>query len=153
MHGAITITAKYAIVLPPFALLYQWLKLTGKRRLEMITLGILSGLLTIGFVKLATTLHQDPRPFVRDGIHPYFASSTDNGFPSDHTAVSALAGFIALRYSRKIGIGLLVLSLLIGTARVISGVHHAQDIIAGFVIAGASVGIALVLIKLSRRWR
>jgi len=106
-------------------------------------------------VKIATTLHQDPRPFVRDHVHPYFASSTDNGFPSDHTAFSALIACIVLRYNRWLGVALAGLAVLIGTARVISGVHHGQDIVGGLVIAGLGVGMAwageLIIRKYTRR--
>ncbi|MGC1177386.1 MAG: phosphatase PAP2 family protein, partial [Candidatus Saccharimonadales bacterium] len=109
-----------------------------------------SAVLTLLLVKLATSLHQDPRPFIRDGVKPYFASSTDNGFPSDHTAFSALIGFVVLGYSRKLGIALVLVSLLIGCTRVISGVHHAQDVIGGFVLAGIAVGLSRLILKSAR---
>ena len=82
---------------------------------------------------------------------PYFVSSTDNGFPSDHTVVSALLGLIVLRYSRKLGMAVLLVTLLIGIARVIAGVHHSKDILGGFVIAVISFTIGIVLLRLYRK--
>ncbi len=147
MHELVILVAKYAIAIPPVVALIVWLRLDKKHRFEMGVLLVLSAISTAALVKLATTLHQDPRPFIRDGVQPYFASSTDNGFPSDHATLSALLAFVMLRYSRKLGIGLIVLALLIGSARVIAGVHHTQDIIGGFAIAAIGVGLGMFCLR------
>lgn len=152
MHTVVVLIAQYAIALPVVAWVAVLLRLPKNRWLTFILFSAASTLLTLVLVKVATTVHQDPRPFIRDGVHPYFSSSTDNGFPSDHTAFSALLGFIITRYHTKLGCLLLVASLLIGTARVISGVHHVQDIIGGFCIAGIGTALALGLeVLLTRR--
>jgi undecaprenyl-diphosphatase len=144
MHEFTIIVAKYAIVIPVIA--YIWLAWTQRKSLkQMLLITVLSTLLAVMLVKIATTIHSDPRPFIRDGVMPYFMSSTDNGFPSDHTVFSSVIALIILNYQRKLGIGLTVLALLIGSARVISGVHHAQDIIGGLIIAMVSVLIAKLL--------
>ena len=151
MHELIILVAKYAVVIPVIAVAFEFIRLGRNRKLEFVVLLLASAVFTALLVKLATTLHQDPRPFVRDGVHPYFASSTDNGFPSDHTAFSAAIAFVVLYYSRPLGIGLAVLSLLIGAARVIAGVHHGQDIIGGFVIAAISVSAGVLLLRTAAR--
>jgi len=151
MHEVVTAAAKFAVFIPIAVVAVAFFALGKKRRWELAVLLVLSAISTALLVKFATTLHQDPRPFVRDGVHPYFASSTDNGFPSDHVAFSAVLAFVMLRYSRWLGAGLLVLSLFIGAARVIAGVHHAQDIIGGFVLAAIGVGLALLVLRLGAR--
>ncbi len=147
MHEVVIIFAKYAVVAPVLALAYMFFRLSQRRKLEMAALLAASVMLALLLAKVAAALHQDPRPFVRDGVTPYFAHGRDNGFPSDHTTYSALVAFVLLRYSKWLGATLLALSLMIGTARVIAGVHHGQDIIGGFVIAavGASLGFAVLL--------
>lgn len=147
MHEVVTIIAKYFIVFSAAGLGLAFFRIEKKRRLDFLLLLVLSAVLTVLLVKLATSVHQDPRPFIRDGVHPYFTSSTDNGFPSDHTAFSALIAFVVLRFSKKLGIVLLVLSSLIGSSRVIAGVHHTQDILGGFIIAGMAVGAGFLILQ------
>ena len=147
MHEVIILIAKYCVAVPVLVYAYVLLKTTPEQRVRVFVRAVLAAIITAVLIKIATTLHQDARPFVRDGVHPYFSSSTDNGFPSDHTALSALLGFIVLLQRKRLGIGLLALSILIGTARVVAGVHHGQDIIGGFVIAGVGVGLAALLVR------
>jgi undecaprenyl-diphosphatase len=104
--------------------------------------------------KIGSHLYYDPRPFVSDHVTPYFGHSTDNGFPSDHTLLAAFLAFFTLGYSRRIGWILAGLTILIGGARVIAGVHHTVDVVGSCVIAGIAVGIAYVVrAKLSDRRR
>lgn len=152
MHETVTIIAKYFIALSILGVLLVFAKLVPARRWNFIIHAVLSAVITAILVKIATSIHQDPRPFIRDGVVPYFKSSTDNGFPSDHTVFSAFCGFLVVFYSRKIGIGLLLLSILIGAARVIGGVHHTQDIVAGFLLAGIAVIIGFYAAKYFRAW-
>jgi undecaprenyl-diphosphatase len=150
MHQTVIVIAKYFVVVPVLALAFVFYKLDAKHRKELIIILGLSSLLAVLLVKLGTSLYQDPRPFVRDGVKPFFASSTDNGFPSDHAAFSMLLALIVTKYSRKLGIILVALSLLIGWSRVISGVHHAQDIVGGAVLAAAGFGLAILLLNLAK---
>jgi len=153
MHNFITFIAKYLV----FALPVVWLMVLGrlpkKQRLQFVLFSALSAVIAAVLVKLATHLHQDLRPFVRDHVTPYFQSSTDNGFPSDHTTFSALVALVVLRYKRWWGAALFALAILIGTARVIAGVHHGQDIAGGLVIAAVAVGLVWLIEKAARRLR
>jgi undecaprenyl-diphosphatase len=144
MNTLISFLAQYLFLVPPVVFIVVLVRLKADKRAEILFLLILSAVLTTLLVKLATTLHQDPRPFIRNGIKPLISSSTDNGFPSDHSAFSALIAFVVMKYNRRVGLGLFIIALLVGTARVLAGVHHTQDIIGGIVIAGVSVGICLV---------
>ena len=157
MHEIVIAISQYAIIVPMLA--YAWLVYSERRQLKsLIIFTVISLIITLLIAKLAATLHADPRPFVRDGVTPYFKHGTDNGFPSDHTTYSSLIAFIIMRYNRKLGIALAVVALLIGAARVVAGVHHTQDIVAGFFIAAISVYAAKlisdrVVAKLSSRKR
>jgi len=158
MHSLVVIIAKYVVVIPVIVWLAVLARLPRQDRLRFIIFTAVSAVLTMTFVKIGTALHQDPRPFVRDHVHPYFLSSMDNGFPSDHTAFSSLIAFVVLRYSRWVGIALLLVAILIGTARVISGVHHGQDIVGGLLLAALAVvvswsGERMVIARLHRTAR
>lgn len=147
MHELTIIVAQYFIAIPVLGYAYIFFRLKDSAaRKTFIFQSIAAVIITTVLVKIAASLHTDARPFVRDGVHPYFGHSTDNGFPSDHTTYSALLAFLVLHYSRKIGAGLAVIALLIGSARVVAGVHHGQDIIAGFLIGavGAVLGVYAV---------
>lgn len=153
MHTLVTIVAQYFIAIPVVAWLVVLLRLKRPQQVRFIIFSIASLVLTFILAKIATSLHQDPRPFIRDHVQPYFSSSTDNGFPSDHTTYSALLALIVLRYNRWLGVGLFIIAALIGTARVIAGVHHGQDIVAGLIIACIGVGLVWLADKIFSRRR
>ena len=153
MNTLVALLANYLIFVPPIVLITILIRLKKQARIELLILLVMSSILTVLLVKLATTLHQDPRPFIRDGVTPLIHSSTDNGFPSDHSAFSAVIAFVVLKFNRKVGYGLLVVAVLIGTSRVLAGVHHTQDIVGGIVIAGISVGLSVLLIDVVQKKR
>jgi membrane-associated phospholipid phosphatase len=146
MQEAVKIIAQYFVLVPIVAIVVVFFTLPKKRRLSFILYAAIAGLTTLLLVKIATTLHQDPRPFIRDGVKPYFTSANDNGFPSDHTVFSSLIAFIVLKYRFRTGLALALIAVMIGSARVIAGVHHGQDIVAGLLIAGASTAAAYIII-------
>lgn len=152
MHELTIIVAQYFIAIPVIGYAYIFFRLKDTQARKMfIWQSIAAVIITTVLVKIAASLHTDARPFVRDGVHPYFGHSTDNGFPSDHTTYSALLAFLAFHYSRNIGVGLAVVSLLIGSARVMAGVHHGQDIIAGFLIGAVGAVLGVYVTKLLDR--
>lgn len=97
-------------------------------------------------VAVASAGYDDPRPFVVDPAHPaLLAHDPDNGFPSDHTTVTATLSLLAWTVRRWAGLLLLGLSAVSGMARVLANVHHVPDILAGLVIAAVSVGASSLL--------
>lgn len=139
MDNLIIATAQYLIIVPVIFTIYLTLNLQGQNRKNYIILLVAGGLLALILAKLGSSLYDNPRPFISDGVTPLFAPRDDNGFPSDHTLLAAFLGFAALYYSKKIGVLLLVFALIIGWSRVAAGVHHAVDIAGGFLAAGLAV--------------
>jgi undecaprenyl-diphosphatase len=88
-----------------------------------------------------------PRPFdAFSSVHPLF-SETGFGFPSGHaTFFSALAAATYL-YHRKLGTALGAAALLVGTARIIGGVHFPFDILGGFILGPISAIIAYRILR------
>jgi membrane-associated phospholipid phosphatase len=143
MHELVIIVARFLVAIPPLVGLALFLSLKKAQRPGFVVYALLSVAITVLLVKVASSLHQDPRPFFRDGVQPYFKSSVDNGFPSDHTVFSAVIAGIVVPYWFKTGMALVGLAVLIGAARVVAGVHHGIDIVAGMIIAGVACAIAL----------
>ncbi len=84
--------------------------------------------------RIAGLLYYDPRPFVVGHFVPLIAHAADNGFPSDHVLLTGAAAMVIWFYDKKWSAVLWALALLIGWARVYSGVHHAVDIMGSIVI-------------------
>jgi len=103
--------------------------------------GLRTGLAAVGGVVLALivggivgTVWDRPRPFVAGHYAPLFAHPADASFPSDHLlALGALAG-AALMAWWPAAVATLILAVLVGTGRVIAGVHYVGDVAGGFAI-------------------
>lgn len=142
MHSLIIFCAKYLIyIVAAFAVLF-WLSLTRQRKIELAVGVIVSLIIATILAKIAAKLYYDPRPFVKSGVKPLFTHPADNGFPSDHTYLSATVAALLFFYHKQLGVLLLVMSVLIGTARVAAHVHSPIDIVAGLLIGiiGAAAG-------------
>ncbi|HVX24218.1 MAG TPA: phosphatase PAP2 family protein [Candidatus Saccharimonadales bacterium] len=139
MHQVVTIIAKDFIIVPVLLAVITWLRLPRDHKLRFIVLTILAGAITFGAARLAAKLYYDPRPFVTNHITPYFKHAADNGFVSDHTLLGTLLAFVTLRYSHNLGYISLIFAVLVGSARVVAGVHHIQDVVGALVISGSSV--------------
>ena len=148
MQLLIVITAKYLYLAILVAAVIVWLRQSRPDKWRMGTLGILAGILALVLVKLAGKIYFDPRPFVVHHIHPLIAHAADNGFPSDHTALTMTTALITYQFSKEWGIALASGSLLVGISRIAAQVHSPIDIIASIVIAAISV----VLAKLATPW-
>jgi len=149
MHDVVKIIGQDFIILSLLGLVGIWFGLHGPNKKRLAIELLLAGVIAYCLAKLGAVLYNDPRPFMVSHVAPYFTSSTDNGFPSDHTLLASLIGFLTIRYDRKAGIALLVLAVLIAVARVVAGVHHVADVIGAFVFSGAGVLIAREVLK---RW-
>ena len=147
VHEVVTIIAKYFIVLAALLAAAVWLKVTGTEKKRFIALAIVGAIFSLVLAKLGSKLHSDPRPFVVGHFTPYFSHGADNGFPSDHTLLTSFLAFTTWRFSRKAGITILFIAILVGLSRVIAGVHHLQDIIGSMVFAFIGVWLADLLIS------
>jgi membrane-associated phospholipid phosphatase len=135
-QGGLYVVAALAVVV--------WLSVSRPEKVALAVEMVVGLVVVAILVKVAGMAHDDPRPFVVDpSVHPWFSHPADNGFPSDHTAVGSVTAFVVLCHRRAAGLGLLVLAVLIGAARVLAHVHHTEDIVAGLVIGlvAAAVGV------------
>lgn len=107
---------------------------------EFILLFLSAGLAWVLANKVLKVLIHTPRPFdVFPEVQSLFAE-TGYAFPSGHTSVAAAVAFALFLNHRKTGYVFIFLALVIGIARIISGVHFPIDILGGFVV-GALVAL------------
>lgn len=142
MHTVVTVLAQYLIYLLGLVAAVAWLRLPPVPRARLVLPALLAAVVTLALVQLANHVYYDPRPFAAGRVTPWFRHPADNGFPSDHTAIAALAGFLFWPYRRVVAGLLLAGAVLVGTARVLAHVHSPVDIVAAvaFAAAGAAVG-------------
>ncbi len=142
------IVAQYAIYVVAVGAVIAWLLVSRPQKFDLAAQAIVTVILVAIFVKVAGMVHTDARPFVQDpSLKPMFPHPPDNGFPSDHTALTFAVATIVTFYRRTIGIVLMVISVGIGAARVAAHVHHVQDIVAAVVIGAIAALLALPLTR------
>jgi len=103
-----------------------------------------------------TATHAELLPAALRGVYESMATGEGFGFPSGHATLSLLVwGGIAwaLRVGtrrQRTAVAATIVAL-IGLSRLVLGVHYLADILAGFAIAGAALGIGLGVLKTPER--
>ncbi len=112
-------------------------KENGLNSIKRILILFISIFVAWGISQIINTLYPNPRPFlVLDGINLLFEHGDYDSFPSGHTTI-AFALAAGLFYYSKPTAWLFVLgALLVGTSRVIAGVHWPLDILGGLILGG-----------------
>lgn len=139
--------AKYLFLVVILVAVIQYFFLSRAQRKYIAVLALISLPIMFILLKLAALLYYDPRPFVVGHFIPLIAHAPDNGFPSDHTILCSAIAAIIFTVRKKTGIGLWVLTFIVGFSRVYVGVHHTMDILASVVIAIATVYCCAFLMK------
>ncbi len=146
----IIITSKYFFLISVLTLVVFLVKAGGQTRKRLMVLTLVAFILSFLLAKIAAILVYNPRPFVTEHIQPLFAHAADNGFPSDHTLLTATIASVIFVFNRRWGVLLFILSLLIGLARVLAYVHQPLDIVGSVLIAVSMTWVAFGLSK--RLW-
>lgn len=136
--------AKYLYLAVIIIAVFYFFRQTREKQKEIAIFGAIVLPLSYILAKVAGLFYYDPRPFVQSGIAPLVPHIADNGFPSDHTLICAAIASTIFVFNKKIGILLGIIAILVGTARVLAGVHHSIDIIGSIIV---SVFIAFVANK------
>ena len=144
MNSVIVVLAQYVPFLVPVVAAVVWLLLHRDARISLAIRAVVAFAVALLLIKVSAMAHTDPRPFVVDpSVRPLFPHVNDNGFPSDHTTMVATVSLLVLPYRRRVGVALLVVSVLVAWARVASHVHHTQDVVAGALIGLVAVAIGV----------
>ena len=121
-----------------------YLVIAGALILAML-LWALKSALKLGLILLVADVTANVLKYVFNTPRPAEAVAYfiyDPAFPSGHTAILAALGAVVFSKNKFLGIIILGLALVVGLARVLSGIHFLSDVAGGFVIGGL-VGFTL----------
>lgn len=149
MRNLVIFIAQYLIIFPVLAAGYVFLREDRSNKLRMFVLLALTGGLALAAARIGHSLIYSPRPFMTDGVTPYFSHAPDNGFPSDHTLFATAVGLGLLTFKKWWAAAVLVSAVLIGGSRVIAGVHHGRDIIGAMLLSATGYLLARLI---TARW-
>lgn len=127
--------AQYLIFFIALIAIIYFVSQPRARQKELIIFSVITLPIIYVVARIAGWVQYNPRPFVVGNFIPLVAHKNTNGFPSDHTLLSAAIAVIIYYFNKKLGLLLLVLAILVGLARVAAGVHHLIDIVASLIIA------------------
>ena len=71
------------------------------------------------------------RPYEYMNITPLVSHKLGQSFPSRHTLSAMIIALVTLNINTTLGIIMIILASLIGLCRILAGVHHISDVIAG----------------------
>lgn len=145
MHDLLLFTAKYLYLGVGLIALAYWIKVSKQEKIRLVVFGAVAAVVTLLLVKVGAALFYDPRPFVAQHITPLYPHGADNGFPSDHTVLTAFIALTIFSSSRRIGALLLCLSVLIGLSRVTGHIHSPIDILGSLLFAAIGYAAARAL--------
>ncbi|HWZ65566.1 MAG TPA: phosphatase PAP2 family protein [Patescibacteria group bacterium] len=145
MDSIIIFCAQYLYLIIGFIAGIYWLTLPKKQKLRMVLFGIIAMATAFAMAKFAGMFYFDPRPFVTQNIAPLFPHVADNGFPSDHTLLTATIAVIIYSASKKLGLVLMAMAIIVGLSRILAHVHSPIDIVGSLAFAVASGLLAYYL--------
>ena len=75
------------------------------------------------------------RPYEYMNIKPLVSHKLGQSFPSRHTLSAMIIALVTLNIHTTLGIIMFVLASVIGLCRILAGVHHISDVLAGAIYA------------------
>lgn len=151
---ALAIVSDLSPFLVMAALAVAWLSIrpgTITRLREGVVGALFAAALALGINQVISHIWARPRPSMAHptDVHLWFTNaSADPSFPSDHSAAAFAVGFALLFVSRKWGIGMVALAVVVAISRVAIGLHYPGDVLAG---AGVGLLAAFVVMYVARR--
>jgi undecaprenyl-diphosphatase len=132
--------AEYLIYFLVAAFLYFLFKAAKGKKMYFFALAVISTILSRGILtELIRFFFFRLRPFVTLAFNPLvLQTATEASFPSGHMAFLAPLAIVLWYMDHKNGSWFIALTLLVGIARVIAGLHYPSDIVGGLLIGLAS---------------
>ncbi len=146
MNILIIFAAKYLIAIIALAAVVA---IWSRPRLRVQLYAVLVVSLALGYVlaRLAGVFFSHQQPFAVEGFTPLVPHEVDNSFPSDHTLLGGVFASVAWLVDWRVGVALWVLTLAVGVARIMAGLHWPVDIMASVVLAVAAVWIVHLVFR------
>ncbi|HUY05245.1 MAG TPA: phosphatase PAP2 family protein [Candidatus Paceibacterota bacterium] len=150
MDAFFIFTARYLFVLPIIVLGIYFIMRPRSEWKRMTLFAIPAGLLAYALGVLGGHFYFNPRPFVVLHFTPLIPHAPDNGFPSDHTLFVSAFATVGMFWSKRLGITLWAIAILVGAARVYTGLHHPIDVLGGMAFALIGVSGWYAVLKYAR---
>lgn len=117
---------------------FDWRKpfsVLGKRFKELKVV-FLSPIIVWVITAILKDIFKSPRPFVlfNEKIVPLFTHGGMDSFPSGHAAFFGALATSVFFINKKLGFFYIIIALLIGLARIASGIHFPIDILTGYIL-------------------
>ena len=100
--------------------------------------------------ELIRFFHPRLRPFMADHMHQLITEQ-GSSFPSGHAAFFFALSAIMFSWDKRLGMFFFAASLVMGIARVASGVHYPSDIIGGMIVGIVSAWIIMRAMPVSKK--
>ncbi len=124
---------------------FFWTLLNEKKKMYTIGFSFLFiGILAFIISRIVMHFYFDIRPYMEYGLKPLVPVSSGNGFPSDHALLTSAVTATMYLYSRKAGLILLILTILVCIARIFVAAHHPLDVAASIFIVFIATSIYLL---------
>jgi undecaprenyl-diphosphatase len=133
--------AEYLYIIAVAIAFVYFLKQTRVRQKQIVILTVISLPLAYLVAKIIGLFYYDPRPFVAEHFKPLIPHTPDNGFPSDHSLLVSSIATLIYFFSKRTGVLLWILALMVGFSRIFVGVHHVIDIFGSIIISFVVVGL------------
>jgi len=142
--------AKYSLFVSIIIGGIYFIKQNKQIKKQIIIFGFIS-MISIGVIALILGhLYYNPRPFVVGNFTPLISHSVDNGFPSDHVLLASAIASILYFFSKKTGLYLWIITILLAVSRVYVGVHHPIDVVASMTISIFSTYFIYKILKMKK---
>ena len=96
---------------------------------------ILCPALTLAGTVVLRRLFPRPRPFEVFAFSPLMSHRPGGSFPSRHSASALAIALTAFAIHSAAGVVLIILAVLIGATRMLTGLHFPRDILGGYALA------------------
>lgn len=113
-----------------------------KNKFKEISFVMITSLSAWGIATIAKSFIFSPRPFLLfDNVKPLFLHGGVESFPSGHAMFFSALAMSLYFIHKRMGVLYFIVALIVGTARVVAGIHHPRDIFFGYIF-----GVAIALI-------
>ena len=135
------VTNDLGIILIALACWYCWTRRRGDQNAGRNFLFLLSSVIVsrLLFTEIIRFFWYRPRPFLVMPVHLIVSQVATASFPSGHASTYCALAFGMYLLDKKWGTWYILCATLIALSRVILGVHYMSDVIAGALVAYASV--------------
>jgi undecaprenyl-diphosphatase len=134
--------AKYSPAIFIGVLVILWFSKNIKFQRGAFLAGV-SAIVALGIGQVIGLIIQRQRPYYVIPTHMLIARTLDTSFPSDHATFAFAIAASLWQVNRRLSIALLLLSTVLGLARVFVGAHYPLDILGGAVLGiGVSAGLS-----------